>query len=357
MSKLIYIVYLPSTEQHSITYMDNLNLKIDFSNGETKQQQLVNELCRVIKTELNEGDNLPSVNTISNSLQISRDTVFKAYTELKRRGIVDSTPQKGYFVNRELNKVLLLLDYYTPFKDIVYREIEKQLDSTYSIDLVFHHYNKELFETVIHESIGRYNSYIIMNFDTLNLEFSEPIGKLDPSKVLLLDIPVKNLESRTNQNYSYLWQDFDNAVFQSLENLSDKIKKYSSFHIVMPDRLNHPAITIEAFNKYCQKNAIEHSVIKATSDFDIQKNSAYFILRQNDIYKILSFCKENNLQVGKDVGILAYNDIPLYEFVSCGITVISTNFKEMGKKASQFILQRETVQKYIPTQIILRNSL
>ena len=337
--------------------MNNLDLKIDFTNGETKLQQLVNELCRVIKTELNEGDNLPSVNTISNSLQISRDTVFKAYTELKRRGIVDSTPQKGYFVNRELNKVLLLLDYYTPFKDIIYREIEKQLDSSYSIDLVFHHYNKDLFETVVNESIGRYNSYIIMNFDTLNLEFSEHIGRLDPSKVLLLDIPVKNMSNSMSQNYSYLWQDFDDAVFQSLEKLSEKIKKYESFHIIVPDRLNHPAITVKAFKKYCQKHKVKYSVIKASSDFEIKKGSAYFILRQNDIYKILSYSKENNLLVGKDIGILAYNDIPLYEFVSCGITVISTNFKEMGKKASQFILKREAIQEYIPTQIILRNSL
>ena len=41
---------------------------------------------------------LPSVNQIMNECQLSRDTVFKAYAELKKRGVVESVPNRGYFV-------------------------------------------------------------------------------------------------------------------------------------------------------------------------------------------------------------------------------------------------------------------
>ena len=86
------------------SYIDSI--QIDSGIGTTKQQGLINELTRLITTELKEGDELPSVNSLSKSLKISRDTVFKAYSELKKQNIIASTPTKGYFVNQNKGKIL-----------------------------------------------------------------------------------------------------------------------------------------------------------------------------------------------------------------------------------------------------------
>ncbi len=334
-----------------------MDISLISNSGETKLQQLTSELLRVIKTRYNEGDILPSVNNLSKALGISRDTVFKAYSELKLRKIVDSTPTKGYFVNCELKKVLLVLDYYSPFKDIVYREIESNLDATYSIDLVFHHYNSKLFDTVILESAGRYSVYIVMNFDTKKMEISDVLNKIEPAKLLLLDIPVNDWKDFNKDKYNYVWQDFDEALYFSLSEIKDKIKRYKMFHFINPDRLQHPEISIHAFKKFCQEYKVNGNVIISSKDLNVSDGDAFFILRQRDLYNILLHCKKNELEIGKNVGILAYNDSPLYEFVSCGITVISTDFREMGRKASQFIKNGDKVKEILPTKIILRNSL
>ncbi len=351
----MYICF--STVQHSMINKNSTGISIQVNSGETKLQQLINELLRMINTRYKQGDVLPSVNTLNKELGISRDTVFKAYRELKRRKIVDSTPAKGYYVNRELKKILLILDFYSPFKDIVYREIEKKLDSIYSIDLVFHHYNRKLFDSVILESAGRYNAYIVMNFDTKKLEICDILAKIDPSKLLLLDIPVENWKDFDKSKYNYVWQDFDEAVFHSLTKIKDRIKQYRVFHIVNPDRLKHPDITIEAFYRFCRKHKVQCNTIDSPADLKAIDGDCYFILRQRDLHAILSQCYDNNLEPGKHVGILAYNDSPLYEFVSCGITVISTDFKTMGEKASQFIVEGKRMNEIIPTKIILRKSL
>jgi len=351
----LYICF--STVQHSMTNKNTTGISIQVNSGETKLQQLINELLRTINTQYKQGDVLPSVNTLNKELGISRDTVFKAYRELKRRKIVDSTPAKGYYVNRELKKILLLLDFYSPFKDIVYREIEKKLDTTYSIDLVFHHYNRKLFDSVILESAGRYNAYIVMNFDTKRLEISNILKKIDPSKLLLLDIPVENWKDFDKTKYNYVWQDFDEAVFHSLIKIKNRIKRYRVFYIVNPDRLKHPDITIEAFYRFCRKNKVKCNAIDSSADLKVIDGDCYFILRQRDLNAVLSQCVENNFKPGKNIGILAYNDSPLYEFVSCGITVISTDFKKMGEKASQFIIEGKNMKEIIPTKIILRKSL
>ena len=333
------------------------DIVIDSNSVETKLQQLINELLRVIQTQCSEGDVLPSVNTLSKELNVSRDTVFKAYRELKNRNIVASNPTKGYYVNHEINKVLLMLDYYSPFKDVVYREFEKNLDASYSVDLVFHHYNRKIFDSVILESNGRYSAYIIMNFDTQKFEISDILSKIDPQKVLLLDIPVENWKSFDKEKYNYIWQNFDTAVYKSFQEISDRIKKYNVFHFLNPDKIKQPSTTIVAYKQFCSDFNIKSNIIKSSRDLNVSKGEAYFILRQMDLYIILAQCKEKNLEVGKDVGILAYNEVPLYEFVSSGITVISTDFRKMGHMAGQFVKERKRTREILPAKTIIRNSL
>ncbi|MBA7672499.1 hypothetical protein ES703_80676 [subsurface metagenome] len=350
-------LYQHSTAQYNMTKVKEISLTLDTESNETKLQQLINEILRVIQIQLNPGESLPSINNLSRQLNISRDTVFKAYRELKRRKLVDSTPTKGYFVSSEINKVLLLLDYYSPFKDIVYQEFEKNLDSSYSIDLVFHHYNIKLFESVVLQSIGRYNAYVIMNFDTQQLKISEVLRKIDPSKLLFLDIPITDWKDFDREKYSYVWQDFDTAVYESLSSIKDKIIMYNTFNLVFPDHLRHPSITTHAFRRFCEVHQIQYRIMESIKSVRLQKKDAYFILRQKDLAYFLAACKTQSFETGKDLGILAYNDSPLYEFVNKGISVISTNFNEMGKKACRFVNNHKPIKEIIPTSIILRKSL
>ena len=45
------------------------------------------------------------------------------------------------------------------------------------------------------------------------------------------------------------------------------------------------------------------------------------------------------------------------KFIYKGISVISTDFKEMGAKSALFINQETPIQCYVPTKLILRESL
>jgi len=45
------------------------------------------------------------------------------------------------------------------------------------------------------------------------------------------------------------------------------------------------------------------------------------------------------------------------QFIYKGISVISTDFKQLGAKAAEFVSEDKTIQEYIPTKLILRDSL
>ena len=101
--------------------MKNRFLNMDISGSHTKMQRVINAILNAINYGAYEiGDELPSINKISTQFSLSRDTVFKAYRELKKRGLVESIRAKGYRVARVTSKVLLFLDSYSPFKDELY---------------------------------------------------------------------------------------------------------------------------------------------------------------------------------------------------------------------------------------------
>jgi len=316
-----------------------------------KVKRLTDVLCEVINQgEYVTGQALPSVNELSRSYNLSRDTVFKAYRELKKRGIVDSTPAKGYHVAGVMNKVLLLLDVYSPFKDVLYNSFVSGLPGNFKVDLVFHFYNEHFFETIISDSIGRYNFYVIMNFSNELLHKS--LHKIDPAKLLILD-----LGDFEKNDYAYVCQDFGKSVYECLKQNEFLIRKYKRFVLYLPEDSEHPKILIRYFRKFTKDHHLDSDVVRANQLTELKKDTAYLVIQQKDIVSLVKRCRIERLIIGKEIGLIAYNDTPMYEIIDNGITVISTDFTLMGKKAAEFVKTREKVFEVIPARMIVRNSL
>jgi DNA-binding transcriptional regulator YhcF (GntR family) len=326
-------------------------LLIQDNYSSTKVKHLVDALCDAISEgKYTTGQALPSVNQLSKRYSLSRDTVFKAYRELKKRGIVNSTPAKGYHVAGMMNKVLLMLDIYSPFKDVLYNSFVSRLPKNFKVDLVFHFYNEHLFETVISDSIGRYNYYVIMNFS--NDALHDSLRRIDPAKLLLLD-----LGDFEKSDLAFVCQDFGKSVYDCLAVNISLIRKYKRFVLYKPDESEHPKILVRYFKKFVKDYRVKSDLINSLQKVSLEKDTAFLIIQQKDLLEVVKRCRIEHLAIGKDIGLIAYNDSPMYEIIENGITVISTDFTAMGQKAAEFLKTREKIQDVIPARMIIRGSL
>lgn len=299
---------------------------------------------------LKTGDNLPSINEASLHYKVSRDTVFKAYNELKRLGVIDSTPQKGYFIKDEVNRVLLLLDNYSSFKQNLYHRFAGNLPDNYKVDLIFHQYNEHLFETIIRESIGKYSMYVVMNFS--NDKFSETLKSIPASKLLLLDFG-----SFDKEGISYICQDFNKALYDSLLEGLVALRKYKKIAFVFPENLRHPVSSVDYLTQFCQDYGFDCELIRQSSDrMAIEKSCVYLCILTEDLVKVIKGADEKKYTLGEDVGLLVYNDDPVLEVIKNGISSISIDFGLMGEKAARFVKSKELIQEYLPTKLIVRGS-
>jgi DNA-binding transcriptional regulator YhcF (GntR family) len=331
--------------------MSKFKFTIDNNSNSLKFQQLVDAILNSIsRKELKQGDMLPSVNQLMKECRLSRDTVFKAYAELKKRGAVESVPNRGYFVTRNITKVFLFLDTFKAYKEVLYGSFLKHLPKNISVDLHFHHYNIEVFEKIISESSGRYSKYIIMNFD--HKKVPGIIGKIDKEKLLVIDWKIHSTE-----NMSVVYQNFGEPIFNCFSKHLNKIKKYKEFTFYYPPFTSHPKIAIEYFEKFCTKTKIKYSVIYEPEKFEIKKDGIYFLVSDRTLAAFLDQCAEKGFEPGREVGVISYNETPMKKYVKNGISVISTNFELMGQKAAEFVTNGKPIRIEVPTTLKIRSSI
>lgn len=60
---------------------------------------------------------------------------------------------------------------------------------------------------------------------------------------------------------------------------------------------------------------------------------------------------------GEEYGIISLNDTPMKEIIKEGVTVISIDYREMGKRIAAYICNRESLRMSVKTNVIVRKSL
>lgn len=336
---------------------------IQSTSSSPKYKQIVNGIISAIeRKELMRGDLLPSVSQICKEFSLSRETVVKAYAELKSQGIVEAVPRKGYYVASEYIKhetrVFVLFDAFTPYKQDLYNSFQDELGEDAILDIYFHHFNIELFESLLLDSMGKYGIYLIMPFPHSHM--SEIFAKLNPERLLVLDrsyLLVLDREKQYAGSYSYIGQNFNTALYTCLQTGLSLIKKYKRIVLVFPLPSTHPKEIMDGFSRFCEENKIDHKIIHNLVREKIRKKTVYFVIDDTDLVQIVERCKAKNYILGQDVGVLSYNETAMKRVVSDGITVVSTDFVAMGKRVAEYVRNPKKTQEIVPTRLIVRSSL
>lgn len=328
-----------------------------------KYMQVVHLVLEDIERgKLKIGDRIPSINETSFDFLLSRDTVEKAYNELRERGIITSVRGKGFYVSSTIMekkvKVLLLFNKLSSYKKIIYYSIVDTLGDLATVDLQIHHYNRCLFESLLERNLGNYNYYVLAPhfFD----EESHPetaydlIKKIPQEKLLIIDRAVKDHENE----FPGVYQDFARDIMEALESGITHLRKYQRLILVFPKGDLYPLEIIDGFKRFCFFHNFNNLILDGIDEEPLYEGDSFIVLAETDLANIVKKSREQNLKLGQDVGIISYNETPLKEILADGITTISTDFHHMGKSIAEQILGKEDkIPIKNPFKLYLRKSI
>lgn len=335
---------------------DSLSSQQD--NSKLKYLQLAQRLTDQIKNgELRVNDQLPSVNQLSADLRISKSTVLMGLNHLSEKGIIEAVYRKGYFVRKSRidhdYRVFFLMDKLTVFKEELYQAFYNKLKDRADIDVFFHNHNYRIFERLVLENLHNYTHFVIISI--LKEDVSEIINQIPPEKRIILDY---NQEGLTG-NYSAVYQDFAGDLYAALRDVKERIGKYKRLVMVLPDNVFYGHLVKEGFQQFCQEFDQPSALINRISEEHFAPGDVYITLNRYDIddVNIIKLCRQYGYTLGKDIGLISYNDLYMKEVLEGGITVISTDFVRMGEEAAQLILEQRTAKIKNPSKLIIRASL
>ncbi|WP_372935389.1 GntR family transcriptional regulator [Mariniphaga sediminis] len=319
-----------------------MEIQIDANSQTPIYKQLVESIQKLIDAGIyQKGKFLPSMNELANKLQISKETVKKAYSVLRDTGFIESTQGKGFYVtNNGKNKIkiLLLFDKISTYKQVLYNSFATQIEDIAETTIRLHNQDIDLFEYFIEQNLDYFDYYLITPHFPLDSEIQKRaitcLKKIPNRKLIILDRYI-NLKG----NFGAVFQDIENDGYNGLKEAVQDLKKYKRLNIISKGSLYAPIIK-KGIEKFCIEFGIPFKVLENIETKKIQKNQIYLILNSQldtELIELAHDAKKQGCKIGKDIGIISYNESPINEIVLNGLTVLSTDFKKMGELAAEMI--------------------
>jgi DNA-binding transcriptional regulator YhcF (GntR family) len=334
-------------------------IDIDIFSATPKYLQLANSIIKAIREEKVKADEvLPSINELSFEFEISRDTAEKGYKYLKNLGIIGSVPGKGYFI-RSVDishnlKIFLLFNKLSAHKKIIYDSFVSSLGDLATIDFYIYNNDYLLFKKITSNIRGDYTHYVIIpHFLEGGENAHEIINTIPKDKLILLDKRIEGVDGF----YGAVFENFETDISDALEQALPALSKYDTLKIIFPSYTYHPKEILKGFSAFCDEYAFNYKIVRNIKNEVIKKGEAYINLMEDDLVDLIEKIIADKLQIGKDVGIISYNETPLKKLILNGITTISTDFEMMGKEAAALILNKSSEHIAIPFYLTLRASL
>lgn len=324
-----------------------------------KYLQLANSIIKAIEDQkLQIDDVLPSINELSFQFEICRDTAEKGYKHLKQQGIIGSVPGKGYFiksvdVNRTY-KIFLMFNKLSPHKKIIYDALVSTLGNEASIDFYIYNNDLALFKKLLNNSQADYNYYIILpHFIEGEETAHQIINTIEKDKLILLDKIIPGVSGE----FSAVYENFEEDIFNALVQALPQLEKYDTLKIIFPENSYYPEEIVNGFINFCQEYTFAYKVVHDIRQEEIGKGEVYINLMDDDLVLLIEKIIDSKLEVGKEVGVISYNETPLKKIILNGITTISTDFEAMGVETARIIHENSRRHVHVPFSLRLRASL
>ena len=211
-----------------------------------------------------------------------------------------------------------------------------------------------LFKKLLHNSAAEYNYYVIIpHFVEGEEKAPQIINQIDKSKLIMLGKVIPGVTGDISAVYENFEKDIHGALVQAL----NKLKKYKTIKLIFPENSYYPDEIVKGFISFCKEFAFNYSIVHDIKREKLQKGGGYINLMDDDLVTLIEKIIVAKLKIGKEIGVISYNETPLKKIILNGITTISTDFEAMGIAAANIVKTGIKTTSEVPFRLTTRASL
>lgn len=337
--------------------------KIDSAGKEPIYKQLVSQVEHALHNgRLQAGEHIPSMNELAAQLNISRETVKKAYGILVEKGLIVPKHGKGFYA-ADIQaaghlQVLVIIDKFSVYKQILFNSFAQKVGDKAEVTILNHNQSLDLLEYYLNNYLDNYDYYVVTPHfpldETSQVRARKQLARIPNRKLIMLDRLLPNYPG----NYGAVYQDFENDIYSGLSQGLESLRRSKKLRVItLPSSLYGKEI-----RKGIERFSLEYQVpveFLTSAPDDIASGDTFLVLNSQLDAGLVSLAhkiQEAGLSVGKDVFIISYNEFEMNELVLGGLTTVSADFAEMGRLAAQMILERKPQIVHCPFRLTRRNT-
>ena len=292
---------------------------------------------------------------------MSRDTVERAYKVLKRDGHIISVRGKGYYAKdvdgARARKVLVVFNKLSDHKREIYEGLAETLQGeNFELDLQIYHDDPRAFERIIDKHRNQFTDFVVVpSFVGSGVQRARDIVNeaLAERNVVVVSADLAGV----NADFGAVTQDFDADIVAGLTEAADLLTKYRKVVLLFdPDCAARGIIT--GFERWGRTAAQATDVDTTDTEPEtVEPGTAYVCVTNRQLVQMVKRARDSGLELGVDIGLVAYNDSVLKEVLANGITVITTDHRKMGVRAAEMLIHRECTRERVAFRLIRRATL
>lgn len=308
------------------------------------------------------GTQLPSMNELAAELDISKETVKKAYGFLVERGIIIPKQGKGFYVadlsSRSHMQVLVIFDRFSVYKQEMFNAFSDALGPAAEITIVNHNQSVDLLGYYLDTYLDSFDWYVVaphFPLDALTQERMRAQIKRIPARKLIL---IDHLPEGLNGPFGAVYQDFASDIYGGLsQGLGDGGNFEQLRVITLPTSLYGARIR-RGIEYFARDKHVAVEFLTGSPEEILTGDTFLLLNSQLDagLVDLARKINEKGMDIGKDVRIISYNEYGMNELVLGGLTTVSTDFPEMGRLAARMILARRLTKLHCPFRMTRRKT-
>lgn len=335
---------------------------IDSDSKDAIYRQLVSQVEQALHSgKLKAGEQIPSMNELAAQLNISRETVKKAYGILVKKGLIQPKQGKGFYtadVNASAHpRVLVLFDKFSVYKQILFNAFAERLAGAAEITILNHNQSIDLLEHYLDDNLDNFDFYLLAPHFPLDEETQKRVMKqlarLPYRKLIMLD----RLQPDFPGQYGAVYQDFENDIYDGLSEGLGRRRTRTMRVITLPMSLYGNHIT-KGVARFTSEHAIPVEFLHEVPQI-IEKGDTFLVLNSQldaGLVALAHKIQQAGLVIGQDVFIISYNESDMNELVLGGLTTVSTDFREMGRLAADMVLTHQLDKVHCPFHMNHRHT-
>ena len=321
-----------------------------------KYKQLIDLVAGAVRRgELREGSPLPSINEACRQADVSRDTVVKAYSALKRMGIASSAHGKEFYIlstrRSSTPRTLVIIDDLSMYKQQLVAGIREELGSGAELLVLCHNNKLSALEALYSTHRSGYEACAII--PALDLPGTFHFLRSFPNDAILV---LDRFSARLGGGIPAVYQDFEPGVKSALAAALPKLRSYKRLVFLQKDDSQIMLAIQRGVESFCKEAGLCCAVSKESNP---RPGDAWLLADEDELVALIKAAKAQGLAIGSasGLGVISYNDTPLKEIIEGGTTVITADFHQMGLEAGALIKSGKLKTISVETKLIPRKTL